>query len=192
MDNFANAIPWITPQKQDGNLKRAAKMKQNSTAKKKKYSPEEIDTLFSRCFEEYRNMKKITNREHVEVNSNSIVLEDTNKLPLNIVLKNQKSKPTEEVSKNVDSKLKNRNRKNKQSFKANNKRYSPAEIDLLFSSYFEEYKNIKTINNSENSEVNTGPKDTTNILIKRQHIGCILQSCVYFSRIRSQNPWRKF
>ncbi|XP_034108989.1 uncharacterized protein LOC117571112 isoform X2 [Drosophila albomicans] len=255
MDNFASAIPWITPQKHDGNLKRAAKIKQNSTAKKeryssaeidslfayylkkyrniktinnpenseartssklgmtgldddnnilqlcepldgqtsnsvqiavekaesmlkntnrknkrnieakkKRYSPAEIDSLFSRYFEQYKNMKTITNREHFEVNSKTIVLEDTNKLPLNIVLKNQKSKPMEEVSKNVDSKLKITKHKNKRSFQAKKKKISPAEIDSLFSSYFEEYKNLKSINNPVNSEENAGPEDTTNML----------------------------
>ncbi|XP_060658446.1 uncharacterized protein LOC132792927 isoform X2 [Drosophila nasuta] len=157
----ANAIPWITPQKQDG---RAAKMKQNSTAKKKSFSPAEIDSLFSYYFEQYKNMKTITNREHFEVNSKTIVLEDTNKLPLNIVLKNQKSKPMEEVSKNVESKLKNTNRKGKRNIEAKTKRCSPAEIDSLFSRYFEEYRSMKINNNPVNSEVNTGPEDITNML----------------------------
>ncbi|XP_060663006.1 uncharacterized protein LOC132796012 [Drosophila nasuta] len=137
----ASAIPWIVPRNQNVNLKRAAEMKRYSAAKKKKYAAK-IDSYFTKYFEIYKNMKANEISENPEINTGP---EDTtNMLPPNALLE-------EQVLRNVKSKVKYTNHKKKRNFEDEKK---IKRIDSRFAYYFKKYKNIKTINNPENSEEN--------------------------------------
>ncbi|XP_062140637.1 uncharacterized protein LOC133848910 [Drosophila sulfurigaster albostrigata] len=141
----ASAIPWIDPRNQNKNHKRVAEMKRRSAAKKKKYAAK-IDSYFTKYFEIYKNMKANEIPETPEINTGP---EDTtDMLPPNALLE-------EQVLGNVNSKVKYTNHKKKRNFEDKKKTYSPEIIDSLFAYYFEKYKNIKTINNPENSKERT-------------------------------------